>query len=45
MEKEEGGYALRPGRKKADMSFSDRSRSLSFLLFLPPITRICKFIK
>ncbi|MED4729902.1 hypothetical protein P9597_17475 [Aneurinibacillus migulanus] len=45
MEKEEGGYALRPGRKKADVSFSDCSRPPPFLLFFPLTTRICRFIK
>ncbi|KIV49981.1 hypothetical protein [Aneurinibacillus migulanus] len=45
MEKEEGGYALRPGRKKADVSFSARSRPPPFLLFLSLTTRICRFIK
>ncbi|KIV53283.1 hypothetical protein TS64_20115 [Aneurinibacillus migulanus] len=33
MEKEEGGYVLRSGRRKASMSFSDRSCPPSFLLF------------
>jgi hypothetical protein len=42
MEKEEGGYALRPGRKKADV-FVPTSDIV--LLFLPPTTRICTFIK
>ncbi|MED4729297.1 hypothetical protein P9597_14315 [Aneurinibacillus migulanus] len=45
MEKEEGGYALRSGRKKADVSFSNRSRPPPFLLFLSLTTRICRFIK
>ncbi|KIV52802.1 hypothetical protein TS65_21970 [Aneurinibacillus migulanus] len=45
MEKEENGYALRPGRKKADVSFSDRSRPPPFILFLSLTTRICRFIK
>ncbi|MED4731990.1 hypothetical protein P9597_28435 [Aneurinibacillus migulanus] len=45
MEKEEGGYALRPGRKKADVSFSACSRPPPFLLFLSLTTRICRFIK
>ncbi|MCP1358541.1 hypothetical protein [Aneurinibacillus migulanus] len=35
MEKEEGGYALRPGRRKANVSFSDPSRS-SFFSSLSP---------
>ncbi|WP_053912255.1 hypothetical protein [Aneurinibacillus migulanus] len=34
MEKEEGGYALRPGRKKADVSFS--ARRPSFFSYLSP---------
>ncbi|MED4731035.1 hypothetical protein P9597_23460 [Aneurinibacillus migulanus] len=45
MEKEEDGDALRPGRRKASMSFSDRSRPPPFLLFFPLTTRICRCIK
>ncbi|WP_152623431.1 hypothetical protein [Aneurinibacillus migulanus] len=44
-EKEEGGCALRSGRRKANVSFSDRSRPPPFLLFLSLTTRICRCIK
>ncbi|MED4729676.1 hypothetical protein P9597_16255 [Aneurinibacillus migulanus] len=43
MGKEEGEYALRPGRKKANVSFSNRPPP--FLLFLSLTTRICRCIK
>ncbi|KIV59273.1 hypothetical protein AM501_00640 [Aneurinibacillus migulanus] len=42
-EKEEVGCALRFSRRKANVSFSDRPPP--FILFLPLITRICRFIK
>ncbi|MMZ60227.1 hypothetical protein D1872_223050 [compost metagenome] len=44
-EKKEVGSALRSGRRKANVSFSDRSRPPAFLLFFPLTTRICRFIK
>ncbi|MED0896316.1 hypothetical protein [Aneurinibacillus migulanus] len=42
MEKEEGGYALRPGRKRRTCLFPT---SDFFLLFLPLTTKVCRFIK
>ncbi|KIV53300.1 hypothetical protein AM501_27650 [Aneurinibacillus migulanus] len=43
--REEGGCALRSSKRKASMSFSDRSRLPPFLLFFPLTTRIFRCIK
>ncbi|MED4727080.1 hypothetical protein P9597_02800 [Aneurinibacillus migulanus] len=45
MKKEEAGCALRSGRRKASVSFSDSSRPPPFLLFLPPTIKTYRFIK
>ncbi|ERI09569.1 hypothetical protein HMPREF0083_02410 [Aneurinibacillus aneurinilyticus ATCC 12856] len=43
--KEGDRCALRSGRRKANVSFSDRSRPPPFLLFLPLTTKMCQFIQ
>ncbi|ERI07743.1 hypothetical protein HMPREF0083_04184 [Aneurinibacillus aneurinilyticus ATCC 12856] len=43
--KRRGWCALRSGRRKASVSFSDRAHPPPFRLFLLLTTKVCRFIK